>query len=224
MKRFFLHLLFLAISANLLAQQQTADIGLFGGGAVPISDYSKLKIGQSVNLNYGGFYRYNFNSRYSLRINALYGKVGASGYLDNEQSLISFNKSVVDLGAYFEINYLDFLLGVEHMKFSPYVFYGIGFSIYQGTNGNSVITGSIPFGTGVKYAFAKSWAVGAEVSARKLFNDELDNQSDPYGIVNLEKVNDLFHNNDWITYFGLTLTYKFYWGKKPCPAYNSIND
>jgi hypothetical protein len=90
---------------NLLAQQQTADIGLFGGGAVPISDYSKLKIGQSVNLNYGGFYRYNFNSRYSLRINALYGKVGASGYLDNEQSLISFNKSVVDLGAYFEINY-----------------------------------------------------------------------------------------------------------------------
>jgi len=224
LKRIVFKLLLIAFSANLYAQQQTADIGLFGGGAIPFTDYSKMNVASSIKLNYGGFYRYNFNSRYSLRINALFGKVGASGYMNNELIPVFFNKNVFDLGAYFEINYLDFLLGVEHMNFSPYVFYGLGLSFYPDAFGIPVITGNIPIGTGVKYSFAKRWAVGAELSTRKLFNDKLDNFDNPYQHVNLEKVNDLFHNNDWVTYFGLTLTYKFYWGKKPCPAYNSIND
>ena len=95
--------------------------------------------------------------------------------MDNGVPGVPFNKSVFDLGAYFEINYLDFLLGEERMNFSPYVFYGLGASFYGGANGNSIITANIPIGTGVKYAFAKRWAVGAEYSMRKLFNDELDN-------------------------------------------------
>ena len=223
-KRLVLSFLVLTLTANIFAQQQTADLGLFGGGAIPFSDYSKLKLGNSIKLNYGGYYRYNFNSRYSLRINALYGTVGATGELNNALSQVSFSKNVFDLGAYFEVNYLDLLLGVDQMKFSPYVFYGIGITYYQGPLGTPVITGNIPFGTGVKYAIAKRWAVGAEVSTRKLFNDELDNLNDPYVAVNLPQVNDLLHNNDWINYLGLTLTYKFYWGKTPCPAYGRIND
>lgn len=223
LKRFVLNLLALAFPALLFAQQQTADVGLFGGGAIPLSDYSSLNILQSVKPNYGAFYRYNFNSRYSLRINGLLGNVGATGYLNNMDSQIEFNKQVVSLAALFEINYLDFLLGVEKMKFSPYVYYGLGMSYYTGANGNSVVTGSIPIGTGVKYAIGKRWAVGAEVVGYKLFNDELDNLSNPYQNTHLGKVNDILHNNDWISYFGLTLTYKIYWGRKECPAYNSIN-
>ena len=219
LKRIVLYILALTLAVNIFAQQQTADFGLFGGGAIPISDYSKLKILQSVKPNVGAFYRYNFNSRYSLRINALYGSVGANGYLNDVNTLVSFKKQVFELAALFEINYLDFLLGVKHMRFSPYVYYGLGLSFYQG-----VLTGAVPIGVGAKYALNKRWTAGAEISAHKLFNDKLDNLNNPYQNLHLGKVNDYLHNNDWITYFGLTLTYKIYWGSKPCPAYNIIND
>ena len=224
LRRFFIILTALFMSAISLAQQQTADIGLFGGGTIPLSDYSNIKIFQSVNPGYGAFYRYNFNSRYGLRISGLFGTVGATGYLNDLNSLISFNKTVVDLSALFEINYLDFLIGEDRMKFSPYVYTGLGVSFYPGANGQLILAPNIPIGTGVKYAFAKRWAVGAEFAGHKLFNDELDNLNNPYQNNYMGKVNDYWHNNDWITYFGLTLTYKFYWGRKACPAYNSIND
>lgn len=208
---------------GLVAQQQTADIGLFAGGALPFTDYSQINMLQSVKFDYGGFYRYNFNSRYGIRINAIYGNVGAEGYLDNTQiPASSFKKSVFNVSALIEINYLDFLLGVEYMRFSPYIYYGLGLSFYTGTDENLVVTGNIPIGIGAKYALSKRWGIGAEISTLKLFNDELDNLSNPYGAVNLTNVNDIYHNNDWINYIGVTLIYKVYWGKSYCPAYNSL--
>jgi len=216
-KRLFFLTLILVASVNLYSQQQTADIGLFGGGATPFTDYSKMNLGQSIKPNFGAFYRYNFNSRYSLRVNALYGTVGASGEI-LDKGAVSFSKDVLDLAAIFEVNYLDFLLGVEKWKFSPYVHYGIGLMYYTGANSNSVLAPNIVLGTGAKYALSKRLAVGAEITSRKLTNDELDNQNDPF-----LNVSDFWHNNDWINYYGVTLTYKFFWGKKPCPAYNSLN-
>jgi hypothetical protein len=224
LKRITFFLVGLANTLIISAQQQTADLGLFAGGAIPFSDYSNINLIRSVNFNAGGYYRYNFNSRYALRINGLYGIVGANGHLDDLNKPISFRKPVIDLGAFFEVNYLDFLLGVDNMKFSPYVFTGIGVSFYSGANGSMVIAGNIPLGIGVKYALTKRLGMGAEISTRKLLNDELDNLDNPYSSLNLPKVNDIFHNNDWVNYFGLTLTYKFFMGKKPCPAYNSLYD
>ncbi len=221
LKKVVIVLFSLFVTIKALPQQQTADIGLFIGGAIPITDFTKTDILKSVNLDYGAFYRYNFNSRIGLRINALYGKVGAEGELDG-MPVQGFNKNVFDLSALVEINYHDFIIGVEKMKFSPYVFTGIGLTTYGGTSGG-VFTPNIPIGVGVKYAIGKYLSLGAEASLRKLFNDELDNLENPHSLAGLQKVNDLLHNNDWISYFGLTLSYKFYWGKKPCPAYNALN-
>lgn len=215
-KRLLFLVLFLAFAVKMYSQQQTADIGLFVGGATPITDMPKTNLGQSVKLNYGGFYRYNFNSRYSLRINGLYGTVAAGGEI--EGAAYSFAKKAFDLSAMFEINYLDFLLGVKKWKYSPYVHYGLGI-MYSSGNGENNISPNIIFGTGIKYSLSDRWGLGAEVSARKLTTDGIDNLTDPYKL----EVNDWMHNNDWVVYFGGTLTYKFYWGKKPCPAYNSLN-
>jgi len=220
-KKVIIVIISLMVTIKALPQQQTADLGLFLGGSIPITDFTKTDILKSVNLDYGAFYRYNFNSRIGLRINALYGKVGAEGELDGTP-VQGFKKNVFDLSALVEINSLDFLIGVDKMKFSPYVFTGIGLTTYGGTSGG-VFTPNIPIGVGVKYAIGKYLSVGAEASLRKLFNDELDNLENPHSIEGLQKVNDLLHNNDWISYFGLTLSYKFYWGKKPCPAYNALN-
>ncbi|HPR60938.1 MAG TPA: DUF6089 family protein [Prolixibacteraceae bacterium] len=223
-KNIVLFFLGFVLTLNLSAQQQTADIGIFAGGALPFSDYSHVKVFRSTGVNAGAFYRHNFNSRIALRINALYGRVGAIGYLNNTDNQISFRKNVFDLSALVEINYNDFLLGVDKMRFAPYVFTGFGLSFFPGSNQNFVISPNIPIGVGVKYAITKKIGIGAEISTRKLMNDELDNLNNPYTEVNLPKASDIIHNNDWINYFGLTLTYKFYMGKTPCPAYNSLYD
>ncbi|MCF8362242.1 MAG: porin family protein [Prolixibacteraceae bacterium] len=201
------------------AQQQTADIGLFGGGSIPFTDYTKTKVFQSVKPTGGLFYRYNFNSRISFRINAFYGNVGAVGYIDNENVPLRFEKGVLDISTVVEINYLDFILGVNSMKFSPFVSYGVGMSFYPNFVGISQTSFNIPIGIGAKYALSKRWGIGAEITTRKLFKDNLDNFNDPYRVVNLPKVNDWLHNNDWINYMGFTITYKFYWGSRPCATY-----
>jgi hypothetical protein len=219
LKRIVLSLIAITFSVTLIAQQRSADLGLFAGGATPLTDYSRMNFFNSVKPNAGLFYRYNFNSRYSLRINGLYGMVGANGYLNNTNEPLTFQKDVLEFSALFEINYLDYIMGVERARFSPFVYYGFGFSMYDG-----IFTASLPIGTGVKYAFNKKWGVAAEVSAHKLFNDQLDDLSNPYQNSYLGTVNDYWHNNDWIIYFGLTLTYKIFWGSAPCPAYNSLYD
>jgi len=221
LKKIVFILLFSTLWGKVFSQQQTADFGIFVGGATPITDFSNTNILKSVNFDFGGFYRYNYNSRFSLRVNAVYGKVSASGMLDSKPQ--NFTKNVFDLGAFIEINYLDYIVGVEKMRFSPFVFIGLGMSYYPNENGKGIITPNIPLGLGVKYALTDRLSLGAEASLRKLFNDGLDNLNNPYQEVGLEKVSDILHNNDWISYFGLTLSYKFYWGKKPCPAYESIN-
>jgi hypothetical protein len=219
LRKIIIIILSFVASVNVFARQQTADLGLFLGGSIPFTDYSSMYFTQSVKPGFGLFYRYNFNTRYAIRINGTYGNAGAVGHLDDPDVELSFNKPIADFGVLFEVNYLDFMLGEKLMKFSPYVFYGLGLSFYPGADGNFVISPNIPFGLGVKYAIGKRFGIGAEFSMRKLFNDELDNLDNPYSELNLTQASDLFHNNDWVNYFGLTLTYKFFRGRKPCPAY-----
>lgn len=204
---------------NASAQQETADIGLFVGGNIPITDYDQMNLFQSIYPSYSLFYRYNFNSRFAMRINATYGTTGTSGEFDSEP--VSFQKNILDLGAFIEVNYLDFLLGVEKMKFSPYVYTGIGFMYFPTENGTYTFSPNLPIGVGVKYALFKQFGIGTEVCFRKTFSDDIDNLNNPHQQHGLTDVNDIFHNNDWIVYFGLTLNYKFYLGRKPCPAYES---
>ncbi len=221
LKKLIVFLLIISLGENILAQKKTADLGLFLGGSTSLCDYSKTNFFQSIHPDFGIFYRYNLNTRFSLRINALYGNVGAKGELDT-QDPITFKKKVLDFDGIIEVNYLDFMMGVEKMRFSPFVFTGIGVTYYPGING-AIITPNIPIGTGIKYAVGKHLALGAEASLHKLMNDGLDDLDNPYQSEGLTKVSDIFHNNDWISYFGLTLTYKFFTGKTPCPAYNTIN-
>jgi hypothetical protein len=222
LKRIALFLIMITLGGKLFSQKQTADFGLIFGGATPLCDYTQTNLIKSVNFDFGAFYRYNYSSRLSLRINAMYGSVGAKGEL-NGIPQTPFKKNVFDFDALFEVNYLDFMMGVKEMKFSPYVYTGLGVTYYPGPNGSAIVTPNIPIGVGIKYSLNKYFSAGVDASLHKLLNDRLDNLENPYQSNGLIKVNDIWHNNDWIIYFGLTLTYKFYRGSKPCPAYNTIN-
>lgn len=230
--------------------QITADIGVWGGTSVYFGDLDETNPLQPINPNFGGYFRYNFNSRVGLRAMFLTGRFADEGNIEGE--IWSFSKAVQDLSLQVEINFLRYILGVEKTPYSAYVTAGIGVAYFpydlnpeglgiinnfnpqhnKGSNliKESVMSPTIPFGIGFKYTLGQRLGIGIEYQMRKMFSDKLDNLDDPLAFVNYNsdgtikeeiKYTDTIHNNDWSGYLGIHLTYKIYMGKKACPAYES---
>jgi opacity protein-like surface antigen len=229
--------------------QVTADIGIWGGSSVYFGDIDETNPLQPLNLNFGGYFRYNFNSRVGLRAMFLTGNFADEGFIEGVAT--TFSKSVQDFSLQIEINYLKYILGLEKTPFSSYVTAGIGVAYFpynmdpaliasfnpihnKGNEmvGESEIATTIPFGIGFKYTLGQRLGIGIEYQMRKLFSDKLDNLDDPlaYFVYNTDgsvkeeiTYTDMTHNNDWSGYLGIHLTYKIYIGKRACPAYESKN-
>lgn len=182
------------------------------------------------------FGKRNFDNVWSLRV-AL-----SSSILQAEDSLRPldpaarirdgrFRGGVIEGSAVMEFNFLDFLRNDSEFRWSPYAFFGLGFShfIMKGNtyqflvseryNLNSVV---IPFGGGVKYRLNDRWTLAAELGFRPTMTDFLDKidstlpaipryqqptdpttgQTPPYG-VNFGNPN----TKDWYYFLGLTLSY-----------------
>lgn len=212
-------LLLLVSALPCLAQKRSSDFGISAGGIMPICDYTDMKPLQSTGLDLGVFYRYNFNNRFALRLNGMYGTAKGEGSVLEVPA--KFKKSVLNLSANIEFNYFEFELGVKGKSITPYVYTGIGMLSYAGKNGQTSISPTIPIGLGGKLSLTKHWGVGLEASLNKNFNDELDNLSDPYADLGLPNVTDNWHNNDWIAYFGTTIFFRFDHNQTACPAYDN---
>jgi hypothetical protein len=232
------------------SSQITADIGIWGGTSMYFGDLRETDRLQPLNLNLGGYFRYNFNSRIGLRAMYLTGGFTDEGTIEGE--IWEFDKKVQDISMQVEINFLKYILGVDKTPFTSYVTAGIGVAFYpydldtagittilkfnpahnKGSNeiSESVITATIPFGIGFKYSIGPRLGIGVEYQMRKMFSDKLDNLDDPLAYENILngveeeiKYSDVLHNNDWSGYLGVHVTYKIYMGKRPCPAYESKN-
>jgi len=222
--------------------QKTADIGIWGGTSGYFGDMDEANAFQPFNLNFGGYFRYNFNARVALRAMVLTGKFSKEGTIENEYW--SFNKNVQDISLQVEINYLKYILGVKNTPYTSYVTAGLGvayfpyeldparIALFNATHNKgrdqlkeSVVTTTIPFGIGFKYTLGKRLGMGIEYQMRKLFSDQLDDLDDPLAFIDSDgkevTYNDQIHNNDWSAYLGVHVTYKIYIGKKACPAYES---
>ena len=227
--------------------QITADIGVWGGTSVYFGDLDETNPLQSLNPNFGAYFRYNFNSRVGLRLMFLTGNFSGQGVIEGAET--SFEKGVQDFSLQAEINFLRYILGVEKPPYSAYVTAGVGVAYFpydmdpelyavfnpKHNKGNfpvneSVMAPTIPFGIGFKYTLGQRLGIGIEYQMRKMFSDKLDNLDDPLAFINYNadatikdeiKYTDLTHNNDWSGYLGIHITYKIYMGKKACPAYES---
>ncbi len=224
--------------------QKTADIGIWGGTSNYFGDLKDAPPFQTFNLNFGAYFRYNFNARVGLRTMALFGNFLQEGVI--EGTPWKFNKNVLDFSMQVEINYLKYILGEKKTPFSAYVTFGLGMEYfpYEVLNSSikqfnpehpavinnkdyneSVIAPTIPFGLGFKYNIGRRLGVGIEYQLRKIFSDKLDDLDDPLSYYNpqgeLIKYTSAIHNNDWAGYLGVHLTYMIYIGKNACPVYDS---
>jgi hypothetical protein len=132
-------------------------------------------------------------------------------------------------------------------RFTPYLFIGVGITIlytdpnaknddalsarsFDPPNGTYRIYGTedinagtiqafnIPVGIGFKYSPWKRWTIGAEWQFKKTFNDDIDrfNNTKP-SIINGNKKGSLFLNTDWISFFGVSVSYRLA-VKSKCPS------
>jgi hypothetical protein len=104
--------------------QKSADIGIWGGSSTYLGDIKEASPLQSFNLNFGAYFRYNFNSSVGLRTQFLTGSFAADGRWKTIP--VEFEKKAQDVSAMVEINFLKYVLGEKKTPFTPYIMGGVG--------------------------------------------------------------------------------------------------
>ena len=206
MHRTYLILLFFIFLTIGVEAQRSSEFGVSGG----VSYYTgELNPGMPFKLAqpaFGFFYRLNLNSRIAWQLHGNMGKVkgydsGSSFFPDRN---LNFESPVTEIGAQFEVNFLEYFIGSVRHRISPYIFGGAGIFMFKPTG---VINGakyelrpfttegqglagrpkeykltsvSFPFGVGVKFSLNKYVGLGFEWGKRKTTTDYIDDISTTY--------------------------------------------
>jgi hypothetical protein len=205
-------ILLLAVSSTAFAQKNTKryqEFGIFLGGSYYIGDLNRAHLNSLTQPAGGVVYRYNFNPRFGIKGNLLFGSVkgddSQSGVNSQITRNLSFKSPVTELAAEMEFNFLEYTLGNSRTPWTPYVFGGvagfrfnpqgqIGDNFYNlqplGTEGQETVANSskryrlmqvsLPFGIGVKATISKMIGVSVEWGWRKTFTDYIDDCSKTY--------------------------------------------
>ena len=211
MKKILIFLI-IVFSSIVIGAQRNDDLGVFAGTSYYYGDLNAARVFYSPGIALGGLFRFNVNKRCAFRVNAYFTRLSAdpndfSDRIHDVTSSSSFNKYIFDATCQVEFNFMPYIPTVKKWEYTPYVSGGIGyFSI-------SDMPVTIPFGAGLKLNITNSICTGFEWSFRKTFNDMIDNTSNPTNI------NALLNNNDWYSFLGIFVTYKFFYYVSDCPAY-----
>jgi hypothetical protein len=242
--RHLLVLLVLFIGINSEVKAQKYEIG----GGIGVATYTgdiirKIDLGQ-LGPQVTFFGKRNFDNVWTLRV----GISSAILKADDEINPIDisaqirdaqFKGGIIEGSAVMEFNFLDFLRNDSEFRFSPYAFFGLGFT-YMTLKGRPTATKNeevdyyqlftpvIPFGGGVKYRLNDRLTLAAELGFRPTFTDYLDkidsklpaiprfidpaNPDAPYGI-NFGNPYD----KDWYHFLGISISYTF--ASDKCYAY-----
>ncbi len=196
----------LVMSLGLKAQY--LEVGVQGGGTYYLGDINPGTHFGGTKPAFGFLARYNPSTRWALRANFLFGKVGASD-LDYEavgNRNLNFESDITEISFIAELNFFRYFTGSLKDYFSPFIFGGIGMFTYspkaeyngtlyelqplrtegQGSKeypdreAYSLNGMMIPFGLGVKFSLTERICVAAEWGMRKTFTDYLDDVSQTY--------------------------------------------
>jgi len=182
---------------------QSFDVGLYGGDSYYLGDLNPGKHFQYPQLAYGLFLKYNFDSRWSVKLSGSRGKVkgnsASSTFLPDNK--LKFESPITDISGVCEFNFFDYFVGSDRDYITPYIYAGIGMFWFNptadgqnlrslGTEGQnrgfqgrkpySTVSVSIPFGVGVKYSLSRRIGIGIFWEMHKTFTDYIDDVSTTY--------------------------------------------
>lgn len=209
-------ILFVLLPLSLFSQRK-ADYGLMGGVTSYFGDINSGRLLYAPHPAGGLFVRYNFHPRHSLRASVLAGSISGSdldfGNSFQQTRAASFASSLTEAALQFEFNFLPYSTQGKQWNYSPYLATGVAMA-WASSPGSSFVP-AIPLTLGFKINLRKNLGLEAEYGVRKTFYDNFDGLTDK---VSPEDVNWV-HNNDWYTFAGLCITWKFYNKLAGCPAY-----
>lgn len=213
----------LFIFQGLIHAQRKADIGLIAGTDFYIGDINPDIPFLSPRYAFGPIFRHNFNERYSIRFQGIYanlaGEEDPSRNISHRVSPAIFSVNLINLAAQVEYNFFDYKTGDKPGKASPYVFGGFGYSLMLVTQTNTGVLPenhlTMPFGVGGKINLTRRLSAGVELSLNKSFSDSTDGVISP-----LPESKKILYGNDWYSFFGLFITYKFFKFADDCPVYD----
>jgi hypothetical protein len=214
----------LATSASDAQIRQRSEVGIgigtfnYTGDLVRTYDFAFSKPAMTV------FYRNNVSKVISFRASLTAGKLGAT---DKSYQLdafavkrnASFDIFLMEISGVYEYHFLDWRDDKRRLRFTPYLFAGLGLFTISGvpdkTEQYSNVQLGIPFGGGIKYVINPKYYVSLEFGVRKTFFDYLDNisNSDP-SFKNYQYGNKF--DNDSYYFLGFSITKTFY--DIPCPT------
>lgn len=217
----------------------------FGGG-LGVAAYSgeivrRLDDGR-VGLQGTFFGRRNFDNVWSLRAGLSFARISAADSITRLDPVAVyrdafFKGNIWEASAVMEYHFLDFMHPQAQFRFSPYGFFGLGFTYYSGEGRSFLLeepdryrttTPVIPFGLGIKYRLNDRWVLAAELGFRATFTDNLDkidgsqqfvrrfeNPADPQMQFGYNSAN--YSDKDWYYFLGLTISYSL--SSVKCYAY-----
>lgn len=226
MKNIFFFLLLLGFITPGFSQRK-ANVGIFAGTSYYLGDINPNTHFYNPKLSYGLIYRYNLNKFFALRANGYYSSLSGNDldfpdlYHPGDRYYFPavFSTSLIDANAQFEMNFFPYLPNTKKWDITPYIAGGLGYSIIISSNSSDADSPSatshftLPFGIGMKVTLSEKISAGMEWSFRKTSNDMVD------GLENETGSGSVIHNNDWYSFAGIFITYKFFNFAVDCPTY-----
>lgn len=223
MRRLIGSLFFLFIVAQ--SSAQINELGVFLGGGNYVGDIGKTNYIAPNEFAFGALYKWNKSPRHSWRFSIVHSKITANDEDSDVQGRklrsLDFENSVTEFSAGLEFNFFDFNLHELEQQFTPYVYTGVSYFLYddlifdqgEAKKAHSGSSFAIPMTVGIKTNVLPKLILGFEVGARYTFTDNIDGTFPD----DEEYVGARFGNTnskDWYVFTGFTLTYTF--TEKPC--------
>lgn len=192
---------------------QLTEIGGYGGVSNFVGDVGNGFIPKGYSA--GIIYRFQFDERYSIRAQAMFGKVSAndadasSDFKVNRN--LTFESDILEVAIMGEFNFFEFITGSKKKSHSPYIFGGVGVFKFNptavvngeyfelqplGTEGQGTSLSSnasyglwglsLPFGLGYRFTPADNISFSFEIGFRNTTTDYLDDVGGYY--VNVKKL------------------------------------
>lgn len=105
---------------------QRSEIGVIAGASFYLGEINPKRLFSQSRFSGGVFYRYNINTRWAFRANAIYMGLGADDKKMNNPRNLNFKSNVYDFSAMMEVNFLNFFVGSKReYRFTPYLTAGL---------------------------------------------------------------------------------------------------
>ncbi len=198
------------------------ELGLQGGMSYYVGDANR-HIFMHPREVYGLQFRYKFDRRWALQVKGQYARYGfkypvdGAGFVpDLSKQQVLTNKMIsVDICAEYNFFRYGNDWGTGNIRpYTPYIFLGLGGSLYDGYESYGNLAFCIPFGFGFKWNFAQHCGLILAWQHAMYFVDNLENIDDYNNVERLNGTN--FLNCDLTGCLTFGLIFDFVEAKKIC--------